>query len=312
MAAEENLRPNVVCLASYFKGNDFLRECKAQGCRVFLVTREKTLGEDWARESLEDIIVLPDKTTPEIFIRAVEELARRVRVDRVVALEEYDVVTAALAREHLCLPGMSGSTARLFRDKLAMRARASGSGIRVPDFVSAINYQAVGEYMKRVPAPWVLKPRSDVSAVGIRKLHHPEEVWRAMEELDRGERQDERSPYYLLERFVPGDVYHVDSMVDGWQVRFAGANKYGRPPMEVAHQGGVFISHTVMHDSEEEKELFNLNRRLIEALGLERGATHAEFIRGAEDGEFYFLEIAARVGGAYIAEVLEAATGLNL
>jgi biotin carboxylase len=45
---------------------------------------------------------------------------------------------------------------------------------------------------------------------------------------------------------------------------------------------------------------------------MERGAAHAEFIRGASDGEFYFLEVAARVGGAHIAETLEAASGHNL
>ena len=48
------------------------------------------------------------------------------------------------------------------------------------------------------------------------------------------------------------------------------------------------------------------------SLKLERGAAHAEFIKSDADGRFYFLEIAARVGGAYIADVLEAASGLNL
>jgi len=56
----------------------------------------------------------------------------------------------------------------------------------------------------------------------------------------------------------------------------------------------------------------NINKKLIRALGLERGATHAEFIKSDADGKFYFLEIAARVGGAYIADVLEAASGVNL
>jgi biotin carboxylase len=47
------------------------------------------------------------------------------------------------------------------------------------------------------------------------------------------------------------------------------------------------------------------------AMGLLRGVSHTEFIKG-DDGEFYFLETAARVGGAHIAELIEAATGLNL
>jgi biotin carboxylase len=50
----------------------------------------------------------------------------------------------------------------------------------------------------------------------------------------------------------------------------------------------------------------------MSALGLVRGVTHTEFIRGRDDGRFYFLETASRVGGANIAETIEAATGVNL
>ena len=55
-----------------------------------------------------------------------------------------------------------------------------------------------------------------------------------------------------------------------------------------------------------------MNRELIAALGLVRGVTHAEFLRAHEDGKFYFIEIAARVGGAYISDAIEASTGVNL
>jgi hypothetical protein len=51
---------------------------------------------------------------------------------------------------------------------------------------------------------------------------------------------------------------------------------------------------------------------LIAALGLLRGVGHAEFIKAQADGHFYFLECAARVGGAYINEMVEAACGINL
>jgi biotin carboxylase len=165
--------------------------------------------------------------------------------------------------------------------------------------------------MAAVPPPWVLKPRSDVSAVGIQKLHTADLVWRAIEALDVRPVVTERSSYYLLERFVPGDVYHADSLVQEGEVIFCGVHRYLRPPMQVAHQGGVFVTSTVERGSADERALHAINRDLLRALGLVRGATHAEFIRGT-DGRFYFLEVAARVGGAYIAEMLEAATGINL
>jgi hypothetical protein len=311
--SDPETRPlNVVCLATYFKGVDFIRECKSRGCQVVLITKEKTLGEDWPRESLDDLIALPNDARPDLFIHLVSLLGRKNRIDRIVALEEFDVITAAKIREHFCISGMSSETARLFRDKLAMGVKVKEVGINVPEFVPLMNHDEVRDFVDRVPPPWVIKPRSDVSAIGIKKGQEPGDVWRAIDELDRRERLRERSPHYLLSRFISGDVFHVDSLVSKAKVIFAGANKYGRPPMDVAHKGGAYISHTILRGAEDEKKLFEINQKLLKALGLETGAAHAEFIKSTDDGDFYFLEVAARVGGAYIADVLEAASGLNL
>lgn len=303
---------NIICLATYFKGADFIRECKAHGCRVVLITKEKMLREDWPRESLEDLIAVPNDAGPALFIDLLAFLARKTKIDRIIALEEFDVVTAALMREHLCLPGLSSSGAKVFRDKLSMAVHSQCAGINVPEFVPLVNAEDVEAYMKRVAGPWVIKPRSDVSAIGIRKVSEPEEVWRAIDEMNERENLRERASYYVLARFVAGEVFHVDSVVNDGKVMFAGTNQYGRPPMQVAHQGGAYVSRTLTRGTADERELLNINKKLIRALGLERGTTHAEFIKSDEDGKFYFLEIAARVGGAYIAEVLEAASGVNL
>jgi biotin carboxylase len=303
---------NIVCFATFFKGGDFMRECKALGCNVILVTKEKMLDEDWPRDVLDEVFALPNDAPVELFLDLVSHIAKTRKPDRLVALEEFDVVIAALAREHLCMPGMSSSQAKSFRDKLSMSVKASAAGIRVPDFVPVINDTEISAYLDRVPGPWVMKPRSDVSAIGIRKLDSVEAVWQTIEDLNKRESLRERASYHLLARFVAGEVFHVDSLVDNGRVIFAGVNKYGRPPLQVAHGGGAYISQTIPHDSREKKKLLEINRRLIKAMELRRGATHAEFIQSEVDGEFYFLEIAARVGGAYIADVLEAASGINL
>lgn len=303
---------NIICLATYFKGADFIRECKSSGHQVILITKEKMLGEDWPRESLDDLIALPNDADLDMFIHLLSLLGRQTRIDRVIALEEFDVITAAQLREHFCLGGMPMATARLFRDKGAMGAKARDAGITVPEFVPMLNYDDLRSFMERVPPPWIVKPRSDVSAIGIRKVSEPTEVWQALDTLDRRERLRERAAHHLLAQFVSGNVFHVDSIISSGRVIFTGANQYGRPPMDVAHKGGAYISHTAEHGCDDEKTLLTANRKLVKALGLKDGAAHAEFIKSDADGKFYFLEIAARVGGAYIAEVLEAATGINL
>ena len=310
---ESEARPlNVICLASYFKGGDFMRECKRLGCHVTLITKEKMLNEDWPHDSIDDLIAILNDADVPLFIDLAAFISRKTKPDLVVALEEFDVMTAALIREHLGLPGMSSSTAKTFRDKFRMAEAAKAAKVEVPDYVPLINPGDVRDFMERVPAPWIIKPRSDVSAIGIRKVEEAEQVWRAIDELNERESLRERASYYLLAQFIPGEVFHVDSVVGDGRVLFAGANRYGRPPLEVAHHGGAYISRTIAHRSEDEKKLFEINRKLIKAFGLQRGAGHAEFIKSDADGKFYFLEMASRVGGAYIAEVLEAASGLNL
>jgi len=296
----------LLCITTYEKGQEFMRECKRQGCGVILVTAEKLRDADWPRESLDDTFYLPAEIAIADIVQAVTHLARNRKIDRIVALDEYDMETAATLREHLRIPGMGLTTMRYFRDKLAMRMRALDRNVRVPDFVPVVNYADIRYYLDHVPGPWVLKPRQEASAIGIKKIHAAEELWPVLEQL--GDKQSS----FLLERFVPGEVYHVDSVVSENEVVFANVSKYGKPPMNVAQGGGVFTTFTVPRGSEEDSGLRQINRELIAALGLVRGVAHAEFIRAHADGHFYFLECAARVGGAYINEMVEAATGINL
>ncbi len=297
--------PTFLCITTYEKGQEFMRECKRQGCRVILLTAEKLRNADWPRQSLDDTYYLPDEIPLADIVKAVTHLARNEKLDRIVALDEFDMETAATLREHLRIPGMGLTTMRYFRDKLAMRMRALDRKVRVPDFVPVVNHGDIQYYMDHVPGPWVLKPRQEASAIGIRKIHAATELWPVLEQL--GDKQST----YLLEKFVPGDVYHVDSIVSENEVLFSNVSKYGKPPMNVAH-GGVFTTFTVPRGNEEDSALRTINLDLLAALGLVRGVAHAEFIRAQADGEFYFLECAARVGGAYINEMVEAATGINL
>ncbi len=296
----------LLCITTYEKGQDFMRECKRQGCRVLLVTAEKLRDADWPRESLDEMFYLPNEIPLADIVQAVTHLARTQKIDRIVALDEFDMETASTLREHLRVPGMGLTTMRYFRDKLAMRMRALDHGVRVPDFVPVIHHEDIRYYLDHVRGPWVLKPRQEASAIGIRKIHAADELWPVLEQL--GDKQSS----YLLEQFVPGEVYHVDSVVSENEVVFANVSKYGKPPMNVAQGGGVFTTFTAPRGSDEDGRLRAINRELITALGLVRGVAHAEFIQAYDDGHFYFLECAARVGGAYINEMVEAATGINL
>ena len=296
----------ILCVSSYEKGQEFMRTCKAEGCDVFLLTVEKLRDANWPREVISEFFYVPEELPLQDLIYAVSYMARSRPVDRIVALDEFDMESVAALREHLRIPGMGLTTMRYFRDKLAMRGRAKEEGIAVPEFIHVLNYDTLYGFMARVKPPWLLKPRSQASGIGMKKIEQPSDLWPWLEKL--GDQQS----FYLLEQFLPGDIFHVDSIVSERKVVFAEPHAYGKPPLDVSHGGGVFTSRTLPRTSPLAKSLLKINREVIQALGLVRGVTHAEFLRAHEDQKLYFIEVAARVGGAYISDEIEAATGINL
>lgn len=298
----------ILCLASYFKGHAFIREAHRLGCRVLLVTSESLRDAAWPRECLDEVFYVPDVDKQwrlEDLVAGINHLARRVVIDRIVPLDDFDLEKAAALREHLRVPGMGETTTRYFRDKLAMRVKAASDGLPVPAFIHVLNEERLRAFAARVSPPWFLKPRQQAGAIGIRRIENEDELWEAIDALG------DRSSYYLLESYVAGDVFHVDSIVYEKEVRLAVASRYGVPPFDVSHGGGVFTTTLMRRGSEEERELLDLNRRVLTSLGLLRGVSHSEYIRG-RDGRFVFLETSARVGGAHVADLVEAATGINL
>jgi biotin carboxylase len=296
----------ILCLSSSFKGAAFFQACKEAGLHVILVTNDKSKDEPWPREHIDEFFHMPDLGNRPGILHAVAYLARSRYIDLMMALDDFDVDTVAHLREHFRLPGMGDSLARNFRDKLAMRTTVRNAGLLVPEFTGIFNYDVLREFMARVPPPWLLKPRSEASSMGIKKINNSDEFWPILDAL--GDQQS----FFLLEQFIAGDVYHVDGLVENRNVLFSMAHKYGKPPLSVYAGGGVFITRSLDRESEESNELVGFNIQVLQAMGLVRGATHSEYIKSQSNGQLYFLENAARVGGANIAECIEYATGINL
>ena len=299
-----------VCISSYYKGYDFIDECKKLGIKVILITSENLKEKNWPWHAIDEVYYMPE-TEPftwnlDHLVQGFQYLMKNNKIDSVVALDDFDVEKAAMIRETFRIPGMGQTTHRYFRDKLAMRQMAKDSGINIPTFTAIFNDEILHEFTQNHPAPWVLKPRSEASASGIKKIHSTEQLWEIVNNLG------EERYKFLLETFKPGDVFHVDSLVYKKEIVFTSCSQYLNTPMEVSHEGGVFRTKTLGTYSDEYKALEKINSQVLEKFGLVNGATHTEFIRGKEDGKYYFLETSSRVGGAHIPDMVEASTGINI
>ena len=298
-----------LCISNYFKGNAFLTSLKKQGNRVFLVTTEQLRDKPWAFEYIDEVFYMPGQDLDwdmDLLLKGVSGLMKEHKIESIIALDDYDVEKAAFLRENLRIPGMGQTTGRYFRDKLAMRMKAKDAGIRVPAFSALFNNEEINAFADTVSPPWVLKPRSEASAHGIIKVHDKDSLWQKIDELG-----DNRI-YYLVEQFKPGDVYHADGLQLDGKTLFLTVSKYLATPMEISQGGGIFRSANVKYSSADDKAIQKVNAQIMKAFGLKNGASHTEFIKGKEDGEIYFLETASRVGGAHLAEMVEAASDINL
>ncbi|MCH8523299.1 MAG: hypothetical protein LAT52_01995 [Balneolales bacterium] len=301
---------NVLCISFYFKGEEFLKSCKRAGNTVYLLTHRKLEHKPWPRESVDEFFYMDnDANTPENIdhiIKGFAWLIREKRIDTIIALDDFDVEKATAIREEFRIPGMGQTTGRYYRDKLAMRTRAQSEGISVPPFTAIFNNEDIHEFTKLVPAPWVLKPRSEASAAGIKKVNNEEELWHYINGLG-----DERHRF-LLEQFMPGDVYHADALSFEGELVFCWASRYLSTPFDVAHGAGIFRSVTLDRSGEDFRKLRQLTADVMQAFGMQYSASHTEFIKSSDNGRFYFLETSSRVGGAHLATMIEAASGVNL
>jgi len=301
---------NFLCLASYFKGEDFLRYCKNQGNTVYLVTSKALESKPWPKDSIDEIFYIQEDEKQlwniEHLISGTASLLREREIDSVVALDDFDIENAAAVREAFRIPGMGLTTAKYFRDKLAMRTKAVHSDIKVPPFSALFNDAEIASFLVENQPPWLIKPRGEASAVGIEKCYTEEQVWNVLDVLGQ-ERYN-----YLIEGFIEGDVYHVDSLSFDGKAVFSQVSQYLETPMRVAHSGGIFRTKTLSDKIPFNKALRKVNQNLLKAFGMEYSASHAEFIYSPVDKKFYFVEIASRVGGAHISDMIQVASNVNI
>jgi len=118
----------------------------------------------------------------------------------------------------------------------------------------------------------------------MKKIHTPDDLWPWLDRLG-----DDQSSY-LLEQFIPGRVFHVDSVVSERRILFAEAHAYGAPPSTFRTVEASSRRAHFPRDAAETLQLKELNRKLMQVPDWFRGVTHAEFLKAHATGKIYFLK----------------------
>jgi hypothetical protein len=192
----------------------------------------------------------------------------------------------------------------LFRDKAMMKRRAQMHGIRVGVFEEAETREDVHRFFERVNRALVkiegdvvdpvhLKPVAAAGSVGHRVLATPAQI----ETLGA-----EHFPC-LLESHLDGQEFSCEVFVHDRKIRFMNINEY-------VHLGYSNFSPAGPRLQEVRPLIQRAVEELIDAFDIHYGMIHPEFFI-TEDDKISFGEVAARVPGGHIFELIERAYGFD-
>ncbi len=194
--------------------------------------------------------------------------------------------------------------ALLFRDKAIMKRNAHMSGLRVGLFEEADSLEDVRRFYRRVNQallklggevedPIHLKPLAAAGSVGHK-------VIRSEKDIDALDLED--FPF-LCESHLDGQEFSCEVFVHERKIRFLNITEY----VHLGHSNFVPASPGLQ---EYRGHIREACQQLIEAFDVDYGMLHPEwFIR--PDGKISFGEVAARVPGGHIFELIHRAYGFD-
>ncbi|MGW0854318.1 ATP-grasp domain-containing protein [Streptomyces sp. NPDC002690] len=221
------------------------------------------------------------------------------RFDAVLAMSEFDLLTAAQVREKFGCAGMDTTATLLFRDKARMKAALAGSGVGSPRFATVDSLAEVAAFAAGLAGPVVVKPRSGAASTGCHVIAEGADVAAVLGGLDLTD--------YEAEEYLEGPIWHIDGLRHQGKDTFTLASRYLNTCLGFTK--GQWLGSVVQEGPAAERARA-VAARALDALRLTDGPYHLELIEH-RDG-FVFLEVGARVGGGEIPFTVRDVYGVDL
>ncbi|HTZ44964.1 MAG TPA: ATP-grasp domain-containing protein [Jatrophihabitans sp.] len=242
---------------------------------------------------------------------AADLITRGVRIDKVASYAEFTQYAAGYLAHLLGLSEPASALAMNTRDKRLMKLRAAEASLRVPRTFSIPDLTApdLDALEAAVDYPLVVKPASGWGTTSTLRVGTRAELLDALQVF--AFEDGVNSHQLIAEEFIEGDEYHVDAVWrDGEPWAFF-VSRYYVPRLQVETSGGLNGSVLLRRDENSElyERMLDFSRRYNEVVGFRRGVTHLELFVEHRSGDLVFSEIASRLAGANVVEVIGAACG---
>lgn len=223
------------------------------------------------------------------------------QIDKIIALSEFDLLTAGHLRSRFGVPGMGLDAVLAFRDKVIMKARVAAAGVRVPRYSAIRDVEDLRDFAASIGYPLILKPRKGAASRGVLRIDGPEELEAAARGCDLADHE--------CEEFIEGPILHADGLRHRGATVFRAISRYVNTCL--AYAQGEPLGSVTEEDPAVCAALGALAERSLDALRLDDGVFHLEMIL-SDRGEPSFLEVGARVGGGELPVVVNDVFGVDL
>ncbi len=233
------------------------------------------------------------------------KVARQYKINGIVAVNDFGVLTAAHVSEKLGLPGLPVNIAEICSDKYSMRKTWSDAGLPSIKYKLVSNIDEVKSAVNEFGYPLIIKP-SDSRGGGCRGVRFINENTNLAEavEFANGFYNDNK---LIIEEFVTGLEHSSEVIIsDGEPYIIAISDKVkSRLPYRV--------DDTILYPTIETGErLYQVEKAIkesVKAIGIRNGVAHVE-LSMTDNGPVLF-EIGARCGGGAPAPLVPFLTGIN-
>jgi formate-dependent phosphoribosylglycinamide formyltransferase (GAR transformylase) len=287
---------DVVLIEPCFPANqrEFARALHAVGARVTGIgERPKESLDGELRHWLTHYEQIGNVTDEGQLERAVRWLQQRVHIDRLEAVIEAHVMTAARVRERCGIPGTSVRTTFLCRDKPAMKEVLREAGVACAQSIGTSTPDEIRAFASQVGFPLIVKPRDSAGASGTVRVDNPGELEAAIASFGVA-----RGRSVAVEEFVEGHEGVYDTITIGGQVVHEFAAHYYPNVLEAMRTRWIsaqVVATNRIDSAPGYDEVKAMGRKVIKALGIETSATHMEWFFGPKG--LKFNEIGCRPPG---------------
>jgi biotin carboxylase len=276
-----------------------IEQARARGLRVAAVDR----NAEAPGLSAADVAEVVDFTR----VGEVVEVARRIGVDGVLTVSaDRAVPVVALVAEALGLPGIGAATARLLTHKRAMRDALGAAGLPQPPYASLRSAADVDAALAAVRFPAVLKPVDSGGQRAVFRIESREELERDLAEAIEESPTDEA----LLEEFVEGVELNGIVVARGGEPALVTLSDRLRPPGIGFGVGWIHVYPPSIPPGQ-----LRLSEEVAveaaRALGLRDAIAFPQLI-ASPDGGVSVVEVAARIPGGQMADLVRHAVGVDL